>query len=160
MLGKLSIQTELFIIYLIPRCFLALSHSKWPVDKGRSLRLMLNSKTLVRSTSSAVHVYMLCWGLRMYLSVQNIRASSTNKYIRMYLSVQNIRASSTNKYIRMYLSVQNIRPSSTDPGTITITESATLTHSPNLSCASEREASLTLFGERGVRGGGCAGKPF
>ena len=142
MLGKLSIQTELFIIYLIPRCFLALSHSKWPVDKGRSLRLMLNSKTLVRSTSSAVHVYMLCWGLRMYLSVQNIRASSTNKYIRMYLSVQ------------------NIRPSSTDPGTITITESATLTHSPNLSCASEREASLTLFGERGVRGGGCAGKPF
>ena len=106
MLGKLSIQTELFIIYLIPRCFLALSHSKWPVDKGRSLRLMLNSKTLVRSTSSAVHVYMLCWGLRMYLSVQNIRASSTNKYIRMYLSVLNTSSSST------------------DPGTITITNSA------------------------------------
>ena len=43
--------------------------------------------------------------------------------------------------LRMYLSVLNIRSSSTDPGTITITNSATLTHSPNRYCAPKRVAS-------------------
>jgi len=41
----------------------------------------------------------------------------------------------------MYSSVLNIRSSSTDPGTITITNSATLTHSTRLSYAPKRVAS-------------------
>jgi len=60
--------------------------------------------------------------------------------------------------LRMYLSVLNIRSSSTDPGTITITDSATLTHSPNRYCAPKRVASpQNSLAERGVGGGGCAG---
>ena len=60
--------------------------------------------------------------------------------------------------LRMYLSVLNIRSSSTDPGTITITNSATLTHSPNRYCAPKRVASpQNSLAERGVGVGGCAG---
>ena len=44
--------------------------------------------------------------------------------------------------LQMYLSVLNIRSSSTDPGTNTITNSATFTHSPNLSRAPKRVALL------------------
>jgi len=49
-LGKLSILTELFI-YLIPRRFLALSHSKMTCRYGKDSTP--SPQTLVRSTSSA-----------------------------------------------------------------------------------------------------------
>jgi hypothetical protein len=69
----------------------------------------------------------------------------------MYLGVQNIRSSSTNKYIRMYLSVLNIHSSSTDPGTITITNSANLTHSPDQYCTTRALAyPQNPLAERGV----------
>ena len=48
--------------------------------------------------------------------------------------------------LRMYLSMLNIRSSSTYPGTITITNSATLLYSPNLSRTPKRVASSKLFG--------------
>ena len=55
----------------------------------------------------------------------------------------------------MYLSVLNIRSSSTDPGTITITNSAIFTHSPNLSRALKQVASpQNSLAERGAGGGG------
>ena len=51
----------------------------------------------------------------------------------------------------MYSSVLNIRSSSTAPGTITITNSATFTHSPNLSRAPKRVASpQNSLAERGA----------
>jgi len=60
--------------------------------------------------------------------------------------------------LRMYLSMLNIRSSSTGPGTIAITNSATLTHPPNRYCAPKRVASpQNSLAERGVGGGGCAG---
>ena len=53
--------------------------------------------------------------------------------------------------LRMYSSVLNIRSSSTAPGTITITNSATFTHSPNLSRAPKRVASpQNSLAERGA----------
>jgi len=51
----------------------------------------------------------------------------------------------------MYLSVLNTSSSSTDPGTITITNSADLTHSPNHYCAPKHVASpKNSMVERGV----------
>jgi len=59
--------------------------------------------------------------------------------------------------LRMYLNVLIIRSSSTDPGTITITNSATFTQSPNLSRAPKRVASpQNSLAERGAGGGSCA----
>ena len=58
----------------------------------------------------------------------------------------------------MYLRVLNMRSSSTDPGTITITRSASLTHSPNRSRAPKRVASPQhSLAERGRGGRDCAG---
>jgi hypothetical protein len=54
----------------------------------------------------------------------------------------------------MYLSALNIRSSSTDPGTITITinNTVTLTHSPNLSRAHKVASHKNSLAERGGRG--------
>ena len=60
--------------------------------------------------------------------------------------------------LRMYLRVLNMRSSSTDPGSITITSSASLTHSPNRSRAPKRVASpQNSLAERGQGGRDCAG---
>jgi hypothetical protein len=57
--------------------------------------------------------------------------------------------------LRMSLSVLNIPSSYTEPVTVTITDSATLTYSPNLSQAPKRVASPQIsLAERGAGGGG------